>query len=229
MEAFLTNTQNLRNQIEPPKVLVALSGGIDSSTLVAFLLSLSFKVEAISFDYSQRHRRELLAAKEIASFYEIPHRELKLEFPETSALLNIKERIPLSQYSPENQKLTFVPNRNMVFLSILAAFAIGGNVPFIAYAAHRNDFTVYPDCRPQFIDACQEAIIKGNYISPTILAPFKFLYKFQIISLGLCLGVPYEKTWTCYLGGQDPCLRCSACRERLSAFHRLGMEDPLLR
>jgi len=212
-----------------PKAVVLLSGGIDSTTLATYLLSLDFEVYALTVAYQQRHQREIEAARTIAQSLGIEHRviQVPLQGIARSALLG-DSPIPHTQYNQETQRQTVVPNRNMILLSLAVAWAVSLKAEVVAYAAHRSDYAVYPDCRDVFVRPLRQAIQAGNYSAPTLLAPFLYYTKAQIVALGLKLGAPYHLTWSCYEGDERPCLECGTCRERTEAFALNQVPDPVL-
>lgn len=137
-------------------------------------------------------------------------------------------QIPHGHYEAEMQKATVFPNRNMILLGVAAGYAdtIGGQ--FVAYAAHSNDRQVYPDCRPEFIESVGQTIQLGTDGKVQLIEPFVDITKAQIIQLGLELEAPLELTWSCYEGGDVPCLQCGTCLERTEAFSLIGHPDPAL-
>lgn len=139
------------------------------------------------------------------------------------------EEIPKEMYDSESQKATVVPNRNGIMLNIAAGRAVTLGARYIAYAAHASDYSVYPDCRPEFIDAMDRAIYLGNLWDPVnILAPFKHLSKGEVTGVALKVNAPLELTWSCYQGGEKPCLECGTCLERTEAFLQMRTQDPAL-
>lgn len=212
--------------------VLILSGGVDSTTLLYRMIEDGYRVEALTFDYGQRHRKEMDCASAIAEGLDIPHRIVDLRSITSllgdSALLGGRE-VPECHYTEEAAKKTVVPNRNMIMLSIAAGYAEAREIPDIFYAAHKNDSTIYPDCRPEFVQALAPAIRLGTAWHPVELqAPFVNLSKAEIVGLGLELGVPYEMTWSCYRGEERPCRTCPTCIEREEAFEANGCRDPLL-
>jgi len=214
------------------KAVLILSGGVDSTTLLYQMLADGYQVSALTFNYGQRHTKEIDCASKIAGLLKIPHRIVDLrgitELLGDSALLGKKE-VPSCHYTEESAKQTVVANRNMIMLSIAAAYAEAQEIPEVFYAAHQNDSTIYPDCRPEFVEALRPAIRLGTAWHPVELrAPFVNLSKAEIVKLGLGLGVPYELTWSCYRGKAQPCRECPTCIEREEAFVLNGACDPLL-
>lgn len=212
------------------KAVLILSGGLDSTTLLYKLLADGYQIEAITFDYGQRHRREIDSAREIAAINGIPHKVADLSaitpLLGDSALLGGKD-IPSCHYTEEAAKQTVVPNRNMIMLSIAVGFAEAMKISEVYYAAHAGDWAIYPDCRTPFIEAMATAIRLATAWNPVELkAPFSGMTKAEIVKLGLAMKVPYELTWSCYQGGDRPCGVCPTCIERAEAFAINGVDDP---
>ena len=204
------------------KTVVVFSGGIDSTTLLYHLLNLGHEVKAISFDYGQRHRKELTAATKIAENLEIEHRIIDMTGLASvfgdNALTNQEFDVPHGEYSSETMQVTTVPNRNMIMLSIAIGWAISLKFDSVAFGAHSGEYTPYPDCQPQFtaVMNCAGHICDNNSIE--VLAPFVKWTKSDIVRRGKEIGVPFEETWSCYEGGDEPCRKCSTCLDRYSAF-----------
>lgn len=213
------------------RVIVLLSGGMDSATLLWLCRRDFEKVYALSFDYGQRHRVELKYAKELVRLagvqehiiVEVPHYRLL----KASALLEGGPEVPKEEYPEEGVPATNVPMRNLVFLSIASSFADELEVEHIAIGVHALD-TPYPDCRTEFITAVESAINAGSsYVAKTkrrihVYAPFLGMSKVDIAKLGLELGVPFEKTYSCYAGTEPPCGTCATCRQRETALKAIG-------
>jgi len=214
------------------KAVLILSGGLDSTTMLAKLLHDGYEVHALTFDYSQRHKKEIMCAQKIASQLGVPHRIIDLTCLASllgdSALLGRRE-VPSCHYTEETARQTVVPNRNMIMLAVAAGFAEAHQIPEVFYAAHKNDSTIYPDCRAEFVEALKPAIRLATAWHPVELrAPFVDLTKAQIVALGLELKAPYDLTWSCYRGEERPCRKCPTCIEREEAFALNGAVDPLL-
>jgi 7-cyano-7-deazaguanine synthase len=212
--------------------VLILSGGVDSTTLLYRMLSEGYQVEALTFNYAQRHKKEIECAAAIAGKLNVAHRIVDLGslacLLGDSALLGGID-VPECHYTEEAAKKTVVPNRNMIMLAIAAGYAEAREIPEVFYAAHKNDSTIYPDCRPEFVEALRPAIRLGTAWHPVELqAPFVNLSKAQIVKLGLQLHVPYEMTWSCYRGEDRPCGTCPTCIERQEAFAINGCQDPLV-
>lgn len=218
--------------------LVLLSGGMDSSTLLAHALIDPLNPErvveatAVFVNYGQRHIRERVSSQAVADHYGIPLIELDLtSFGASvrSALTRPELAVPHGHYTAETMVATVVPNRNATMLSAAAGVAASLGHTSVRTAVHAGDHAVYPDCRPEFIAALDTAIRIACGVS--IVAPFVALSKAEIAGIGEQFGVPYSLTWSCYEGGQpgDPdqhCGRCGTCCERAEAFHLAGVADP---
>jgi len=219
------------------KAIVLLSGGIDSATCL-FIARKTHKCHCLIFDYGQRHRREIRFAESIAQKTKSPYRILKLSLPwGGTALLDKGKRLPqdrrLSRIGKDIPP-TYVPGRNIIFLSIGISWAEVLGASYVYIGAHQSDFSGYPDCRKDFFEAFQKAIIKGTKAGVEgkeieIVAPLLDKTKSEIVKMGKRLGVPFELTWSCYKGGKRPCGRCDSCILREKGFKEAGIEDPLIK
>jgi 7-cyano-7-deazaguanine synthase len=213
--------------------VVLLSGGMDSSVLLAQTIFEDFSVIPVSIVYGQRHVKELRAADLISEHYDIPANRRQKIILQDNVLKAEKSSqtgnapVPHGHYAEETMKATVVPNRNMVFLSIAVAQAIAFGAEEVRYAAHAGDHAIYPDCREDFIDAMRKAIALCDWNPPRLVAPFSTISKADIVNRGLQLRVPFRKTWTCYEGNDLACGKCGTCVERLEAFALVGVADPL--
>ncbi len=217
--------------------VMILSGGLDSTTLLWYLCSKGAEVHALTFNYGQRHSREIEHAKKVVEAakkagFNLTHRVVDISSIShliSSGALTGEEEVPHGFYTDERQKVTVVPNRNMIMLSIAAGYAVKLGEREVYYAAHRSDYAIYPDCRKEFVKALDAAIYLATLFTPVELkAPFVDMTKAEVVSLGLKLKVPYELTWSCYEGGERPCLKCGTCLERTEAFLLNEVRDPLL-
>lgn len=219
------------------ETLVLLSGGMDSAVALADTIDREGSAAAVSFNYGQSHNRELESAKLVAAYYRrlgkgkiLEHFVLDLTGAGAAfkgSALTGTGNIPEGHYESESMKRTVVPNRNMIMLSLASGLAIANNLTRVVYGAHAGDHAIYPDCRPEFYEAVQQAVKLGNYDGPTLQAPFIDLRKEDIVKRGLELGVPFEMTWSCYKGGAMHCGRCGTCVERKEAFELAGAVDPV--
>ncbi len=220
------------------KILPIVSGGIDSTTMLFFLASNNYRiVEVLSFNYAQKHKIETERAKLIIDYFAKVHYKIDHQIVDIGNIGKIiahgaltgNADLPKKMYDTESQKITVVPNRNMIFLSIAAGRAITIGASNIGYAAHASDYSVYPDCRPEFIETLDKALLLGNLWDPVhLVAPFKHLSKTEIVKLGLEIGAPLELTWSCYSNSSRPCLECGTCLERTEAFMNNNISDPAL-
>jgi 7-cyano-7-deazaguanine synthase len=215
-------------------VVTTLSGGLDSVTLAHQLRHVGLAVIALSFHYGQRHARELDSAARCAERLGAEHHEVDLRSVGAlltgSALTDAGVDVPEGHYTDESMAATVVPNRNAIMLSVAVGVAVARGAEAVAAAVHAGDHTVYPDCRPAFIEAIEhearvanEGFIVDGF---QVRAPFLHLAKHAIVRRGAELGVPFEETWSCYLGGEVHCGRCGTCVERREAFELAGVPDP---
>jgi len=216
------------------KAVVLLSGGLDSSTVLFMAKAGGFTPHALIFDYGQRHRREIESAKKIARFAKCKYTVIKINLPwKCSALLDRK--IPLRKVARVGGiPATYVPSRNLIFLSFAASYAEAIKADAIFIGANQIDFSGYPDCRRVFLKALEKTLevgtkrgVRGKPLK--IIAPLLDKGKSEIIKTGLRLGVPYEMTFSCYRGTRLSCGRCDSCRLRAKGFRKLGIKDPLSR
>lgn len=220
---------------ERNRAVILLSGGLDSTTAAWLARASDFDLHALSFDYGQRHRRELDAAQRVAEALGIrEHRIVRMNLGDWSASsLTGQGEIPTSGVD-EQIPSTWVPARNLIFLAVASGYAevVGANAIYIGVS--EVDYSGYPDCRGEFLDAFQRAadlaskqfVEEGRGIP--VVAPFLHLPKSGVVRLGLSLGVDYALTWSCYQGGDEPCGVCDSCRLRAAAFDFVGEVDPLL-
>ncbi len=212
-----------------------VSGGMDSVTLAYQLRAESSgSLHLLSFDYGQRHRRELDCAQQAADALGAKWDLIDLRsvtgLLTGSSLTDASVDVPDGHYAQDTMKATVVPNRNMMMLSIAAAVAVAEGATKIGTAVHAGDHFIYPDCRPQFVDSLTAAIRIANlgfcHPSLEVYAPFVNRTKADICSIGDELGVPWAHTWTCYKGGDIHCGACGTCFERREAFELAEVTDP---
>lgn len=210
------------------KTVVILSGGMDSAVLAWQQKAMGDELHLLSFDYGQRHSKELDSAVLLAEKLSAPHQIVNLQGITkllASALTGVGE-VPHGHYAAESMKATVVPHRNMLMLTLAAAYAEKIGAAQVGYAAHAGDHAIYPDCRLAFTQALQKAWVESHYTAPHLIAPFLQSSKADIARLGKGLGVPFELTWSCYEGGDKHCGKCGTCVERIEAFQLAGVEDP---
>lgn len=220
------------------RAVILLSGGLDSSTVLYQAKADGYECYAISFDYQQRHRRELEAAEAIANSANVKeHQVVNFDLRQwggsalTNNALDLPEHRSLAQMS-DNIPVTYVPARNTIFLSFGLSYAEAINAELVYIGVNALDYSGYPDCRPDYLQAMQQVFDlgtkQGREGQPIqIVAPLVNLKKTEIIELGNQLGVPWEKTWSCYAGGDLACGVCDSCQLRLAAFAELGLQDLL--
>lgn len=213
------------------KTLVVCSGGLDSVTLAHKVAAEEQLLGLVSFLYGQRHRKEVDFAGQCAERLGVPH--LQIDLGHLGALLSgsaltDEVAVPEGHYAEETMKLTVVPNRNAIMLTIAFGIAAARGAEAVATAVHGGDHFIYPDCRPGFIAAFQamQDLALAGLARITLSTPFVTSSKADIVVVGDRLGVPFAKTWSCYKGGEIHCGRCGTCVERLEAFHLAGVADP---
>ncbi len=216
------------------KAVVSFSGGLDSTTCLVWSIKKGYESVAVSFDYGQRHIKEIESARKIARLLGVKLVEVKLNLPwlATSSLVSKKLTLPdnpIDKITSGSIPSTYVPARNLIFASMLASYADSYGFDYIIMGPNAIDFSGYPDCRDVFYNHLNRALKygtkKGNI---KILTPIINLSKKDIIKLAIKLNVPIEYTWSCYAGGKKPCGRCDACKLRAKGFEELGLKDPAL-
>ena len=183
----------------------------------------------VSFNYGSNHNaKEIPFARYHCEQLGIPHIVIDLSFMPKyfkSSLLAGGEAIPEGHYADENMKSTVVPFRNGIMLSIAAGIAESNDLKYVMMANHGGDHTIYPDCRPSFVNAMSEATREGTYPGIQILAPYTNITKADIAAKGKLLGIDYSMTWSCYKGGEYHCGKCGTCVERKEALAAAGIVD----
>lgn len=218
------------------KAVVLLSGGLDSTTALYLAKKEGFEVYAISFDYGQKHDKELECAKIIAEEAGVADYIVVKTNMNTwggSALTDSSIEVPEGNIDSKEIPVTYVPARNMIFLSFAASYAevVGAQDIFIGVS--EVDYSGYVDCRQEFLDSMEKTINLGTVCGAEqgkkikIRAPFINITKAEEVKLGMELGVDYGKTWSCYNGGEEACGTCDSCKLRLAAFETAGHKDPI--
>ncbi|MEM9101891.1 MAG: 7-cyano-7-deazaguanine synthase QueC [Pseudomonadota bacterium] len=212
-------------------VVVIYSGGMDSFTLLHQIARQpDYNLHALSFNYGQKHVKELEFAQQVTQTLGISHQVIDIQ--SINALLQGSSlttdiEIPEGHYNDETMKSTVVPNRNMILLSLAIGYAVSIDAPKVYYGAHSGDHAIYPDCRPEFVQKMTEVSLVANYLPVSIEVPFLHWDKSQILQAGLDMQLDYGQTWTCYNGREKACGKCGACVERLEAFANNQAQDPL--
>ena len=213
-----------------PAALMLLSGGLDSVTALAWALKQGYSITtALSFTYGQQHIREVAAARAVAHYYDLHHEVIDLSPIRGSRLTNlgnIPQQRDLASLD-EDIAPTYVPNRNMIFLSYAAAHALLGPLSILIGGWNAADALNYPDCRDEFLTATEHTLHLATRRSFSIIRPLIADDKPTIVRRALALDVPIHLTWTCYLGGEAACGTCDACQLRLAAFRTCGVVDPI--
>ena len=224
------------------KKVVLLSGGIDSTTCLAVALQDTppEEVLAVNMYYGQRHKREIISARQVAKHYGVKLMELNLAdiFKESdcSLLDHSSEQVPEESYEEQLRKTdgkpvsTYVPFRNGLMLAAAASIAVSVGASHIYYGAHADDAAgnAYPDCSVDFTNAMDYAVYLGSGGQVRLTAPFVGCFKKDVVAKGLALNAPYHLTWSCYEGGDHPCGKCGTCIDRKKAFEANGAADPVV-
>ncbi len=220
------------------EAIVLLSGGLDSSTVLAMAKERGYDVVALTFDYGQKHRRELLSAKKVAESSGVrEHIVIPLDLGRhlRSSLTQKAMKIPKSRGADDISSCipdTYVPSRNLVFLSIASAIAESRGADAIFIAANAVDFSGYPDCTPEFLKSFQKVLEVGTKAgkegrAAKVEAPLLEMTKGDIVKEALRLKVPIDLTWSCYEGGAKACGLCDSCQLRRRGFSEAGVKDPI--
>ena len=214
------------------KAVVIYSGGMDSFTILNKALKEGYELYALTFNYGQRHSKEIEFAKDVCAELGINHRIIDItainQLLQSSSLTTSSSiDIPEGHYEAANMKSTVVPNRNMILLSLAIGYAVDIGASKVYYGAHSGDHAIYPDCRPDFVHAMNKVAKLANYEPVDIVTPYLNSSKTEILADGLSIGLDYGKTWTCYNGREKACGKCGSCIERLEAFAENNATDPL--
>ena len=212
------------------KVVVIYSGGMDSFTVLNRALKDGKEVYALSFDYGQRHVKELDCASTVCKSLNVHHKVIDISAINqllAGSSLTDDIDIPEGHYESQNVMSTVVPNRNMILLSLAVGYAVSVGAAQVYYGAHAGDHMIYPDCRPEFVQKMNDVCQIANYESVEIFSPYLNVNKTAILTDGLAMGLDYSDTWTCYNGREKACGKCGSCQERLEAFSENGQKDPI--
>jgi 7-cyano-7-deazaguanine synthase len=213
-----------------------VSGGLDSTVMAYWLAWNGYDQTMLTFNYGQRHCKEIDYAKRTAATLRIDHHVVNLtavtKFLHASALVNRDAPVPDGHYEDAMMRQTVVPNRNAMMLTIATTAAVALNASVVATAVHAGDHAVYPDCRPEFIHAFGAAMLAANdgflHKNFAVFAPFVHMDKADIVAVGYELDVPFVDTWSYYRGDEHHCGTCGTCVERREAFHLVDVPDPTL-
>lgn len=234
----MTYTRDQVSMQEPNgrvKVVSLLSGGLDSSTVLGLLHSWSYDITALTFDYGQRHSKELESATKVAKYYDVKHKIMKLDLRTIGgSSLTDDIDVPDSELDTIGKEIpaTYVPARNTILLSIALGLAEVVQAEKIFIGANSLDYSGYPDCRPEYFKSINKtfnlatkATVEGKEI--VVETPLLYLSKAEIIKMASELDVPLGLTWSCYKGGAKSCGLCDSCKLRLKGFMEAGLEDPV--
>lgn len=207
-------------------IVTLCSGGLDSVTLVYWLLHQDYEPHLLFVDYGQRHLTERVLARRTALRLNLPFTEVQIVGDIYDSALTGQGDIPTGTYAEDNLARTVVPNRNATFACLAASLAIKEGTNLIAMGMHAGDHALYRDCTPEFVVAMEHALQVATGKKFEIVTPFIYETKTNIVEQGAKLGVPFVMTWSCYKGGTVHCGKCSTCLERKSAFQLAGITDP---
>lgn len=220
------------------KAVVLFSGGLDSTTCLYWALSQGYTCETLTVTYGQRHAREIKSAQKIAVALGVKTHFLDINLPWLSSGCSLTDSsqqlpdMPVEQIVQKHIPSTYVPGRNLLFLSLAGSLADSVDADAIIAGPNAVDFSGYPDCTPEFYTAAAQALNRGTKKGVTdgleVLAPLMYLSKKDIVLLAAQLRVPFELTWSCYAGGDKPCGKCDSCKLRARGFKEAGVKDTSL-
>lgn len=211
-----------------------MSGGLDSAVTLYYAKNAGYKCLCLGFDYGQRHLRELECAKELCRRAKAEFQLIKFAMPwQGSALLDKKEKLKGHRLGNKSIPNTYVPARNIIFLSFALSCAEAIKAEKIFIGAHSQDYSGYPDCRPEFYRSFAKVVKSGTKAGAenkpvAVETPLLYKFKSDIIKMGIRLRVPFELTWSCYKGGKRPCNECDSCAYRKKGFKEAGIADPAI-
>jgi 7-cyano-7-deazaguanine synthase len=219
------------------KAVIVLSGGLDSTTCMGIAKAAGYELYPITFHYEQRHEREVECARKIAEYYGVSrrHRIVNLSFFQQLGGSSLTDKTEMVNTDGVKDQIpnTYVPARNMIFLSLATAYAEVVGAKKIYTGVSSVDYSGYPDCRPEFIASMNQTINLATKVGVTseeklsIETPIIQMSKAETIKLGVSLQVPYHLTTSCYLGRQAACGVCDSCRLRIKGFEEVGLQDPI--
>ncbi len=217
----------------PAKAVALLSGGLDSAVATAIAQAENYAVIALSFRYGQRHAREIASAQKLVQLMGITEHyivDVPLHLWGASALTDPSISIPTTGIQPDVIPVTYVPGRNTVFIAIALSLAEAKEAEAIYLGINAVDYSGYPDCRPEYLEAYQKLAQLSSKraiagFAPKLVAPLIHLSKVEIVRRAIELNVPISDTWSCYSGGEEPCGLCDACRIRDAALIQAGRPD----
>tara|TARA_X000000368_G_scaffold417782_1_gene415172 strand:+ start:256 stop:909 length:654 start_codon:yes stop_codon:yes gene_type:complete len=212
------------------KIIVVYSGGLDSFTLLNEAIRSGKDISALSFDYGQKHSKELHCVEKFCTQESIDSKIVDIssikELFQGSSLTDDID-IPKGHYEDDSMKSTVVPNRNMILISLALGYAVTKGAEEVWFGAHAGDHAIYPDCRPEFVEKMDSVARIANYSPIAIKAPYITMSKTEILAIGLNMQLDYGLTWTCYEGKDLACGSCGACHERLESFAANNVIDPI--
>ena len=217
--------------LDTTRAVAVLSGGLDSTAALYSAMKDSTVVAAISFDYGQKHKKELQYAAATCESLSIKHHiidlsQLSAHLGGVSSLVEGGEEVPEGHYAEANMASTVVPNRNMMMISIAASLMPQYGAADLILGMHGGDHFVYPDCRPTFVHQIHRTLIASfDNERVGLIVPFLYYDKVEAVRRGVASGMKIENTWSCYKGGDIHCGRCGTCVERLWAIHEAGADD----
>ncbi|MEL0659369.1 7-cyano-7-deazaguanine synthase QueC [Psychromonas arctica] len=222
---------NRKYSIMSKKVVVIYSGGMDSYTVLHKAIEEGLTPYALTFDYGQRHVKEVQVAEQVCKELGVHHKVIDItsinQIIGGSSLTDSSIEVAQGDYEESNMLNTVVPNRNMILLSLAIGYAVSLKADQVYYGAHSGDHDIYPDCRPVFLEKMNDVAAVANYEKTEIHAPYLQTDKIGILKDGIRMGLDYAKTWTCYNGREQACGQCGSCVERLQAFEKNGITDPI--
>ena len=208
--------------------VVLFSGGLDSTTVLYYALSKGYKCRCLIFNYGQKHDKEIKAAVKIAKITGCAYSIVKISLPwSNDALTNKNKDVPVHNKITKFIPSTYVPGRNTLFLSYALSYAQSAGANSVFIGVNSVDFSNYPDCTPEFINA-YNGVLKSLKTKIKVKTPILNMNKARIIKLGTKLKVPYRYTWTCYNGYNKPCGKCDSCKLRAKGFKEAKLNDPAI-